>query len=117
MVEERLQIRLSSRKGKLLSLGGILVLINAVLRNMVLYMISFLQLSRGVLKRFDYFLSRFFWQGDSEKRKYQLAKWRCFAAPRIMEDSEYIISRSRIGSYSLNGYLSFSPRMEYGKHS
>ena len=41
-VEERLQKRLSSWKGKLLSLGGRLVLINSVLTNMVLYMISFL---------------------------------------------------------------------------
>jgi hypothetical protein len=40
-VEERLQKRLSSWKGKLLSLGGRLVLINSVLSNMVLYMISF----------------------------------------------------------------------------
>ena len=36
IVEERLQKRLSSWKGKLLSLGGRLVLINSVLTNMVL---------------------------------------------------------------------------------
>jgi hypothetical protein len=41
MVEERLQLRLSIWKGKLLSLGGRLVLINSVLSNMVLYMVSF----------------------------------------------------------------------------
>ena len=40
-VEERLQARLASWKGKLLSLGGRLVLINSVLTNMVLYMIFF----------------------------------------------------------------------------
>jgi hypothetical protein len=41
IVEERLQKRLSSWKGKLLSLGGRLILINSVLSNMVLHMISF----------------------------------------------------------------------------
>jgi hypothetical protein len=82
LVEERLQIRLSSWKGKLLSLGGRLVLINAVLSNMVLYMISFFQLPRGVLKRLDYFRSRFFWQGDCEKRKYRLAKWSVLCRPK-----------------------------------
>jgi hypothetical protein len=82
MVEERLHIRLSSWKGKLLSLGGRLVLINAVLSNMVLYMISFFQLPRGVLKRLDYFRSRFFWQGDSEKCKYRLAKWSVLCRPK-----------------------------------
>ena len=59
-VEERLQKRLSSWKGKLLSLGGRLVLVNSVLTNMVLYMISFFQLPKGVLYRLDYFRSRFF---------------------------------------------------------
>lgn len=82
MVEERLQIRLSNWKGKLLSLGGRLVLINAVLSNVVLYMISFFQLPRGVLKRLDYFRSRFFWQGDSEKRKYRHAKWSVLCRPK-----------------------------------
>jgi hypothetical protein len=74
LVEERLQKRLSSWKGKLLSLGGRLVLINLVLTNMVLYMISFFLLPKGVLHKLDYYRSRFFWQGDSEKKKYRLVK-------------------------------------------
>jgi hypothetical protein len=64
-----LQLWLTSWKGKLLSLGEILVLISSLLTNMVLYMKSFFQLPNEVLKRLDYFLSRFFWQGDSEKKK------------------------------------------------
>jgi hypothetical protein len=82
IVEERLQIRLSSWKGKLLSLGGRLVLINSVLTNMVLYMISFFQLPKGILHRLDYFRSRFFWQGDSEKKKYRLTKWNVVCRPK-----------------------------------
>ena len=81
-VEKRLQKRLSSWKGKLLSLGGRLVLINSVLTNMVLYMISFFQLPKGVLDRLDYFRSRFFWQGDNEKKKYRLAKWDVVCRPK-----------------------------------
>ena len=81
-VEERLQKRLSSWKGKLLSLGGRLVLINAVLTNMVLYMISFFQIRKGVLHRLDYFRSRFFWQGDNEKKRYRLAKWDAVCRPK-----------------------------------
>ena len=63
-VEERLEKRLSSWKGKLLSVGGRLVLINSLLTNMLLYMLSFFQITKGVPKRLDYFRSRFFWQGD-----------------------------------------------------
>jgi hypothetical protein len=32
-------------------------------------------LPKGVLQKLDYYWSRFFWQGDTEKHKYQLAKW------------------------------------------
>jgi hypothetical protein len=69
IVKERLQKHLTSWKGKLLSLGGILVLINSVLTNMVMYMISFFQLPKEILHRLDYFRSRFFWQGDRENKK------------------------------------------------
>jgi hypothetical protein len=81
-VEERLQKRLSSWKGKLLSLGGRLVLINSVLSNMVLHMISFFLLPKGVLHKLDYYRSRFCWQGDSEKKKYRLAKWSVVCCPK-----------------------------------
>ena len=54
-VEEWLQKHLSSWKGKLLSLGGKLVLFNSVLSNMVLYMISFFKLPKGVLQQLEYF--------------------------------------------------------------
>src|SRR4051812_25882819 len=56
-VEERQKKRLSNWKGKLLSLGGRLILINSVLGNMVLYMISFFQLPKGVLHKLDYLRS------------------------------------------------------------
>jgi hypothetical protein len=81
-VEDRIQKRLSSWKGKLLSLGGRLVLINSVLTNMVLYMLSFFQLPKGILHKLDYFRSRFFWQGDNEKKKYRLAKWNVVCRPK-----------------------------------
>ena len=86
LVEERLEKRLSSWKGKLLSVGGRLVLINAVLSNMVLYMLSFFKLPKGVLTRLDYFRSRFFWQGDNEKKKYRLTKWNVLCRPKDRGD-------------------------------
>jgi hypothetical protein len=82
LAEERLQKRLSSWKEKLLSLGGRLILINLVLSNMVLHMISFFHLPKGVLHRLDYYRFRFFWQGDSEKKKYWLAKWSVVCTPK-----------------------------------
>jgi hypothetical protein len=82
IIEERLQLHLSSWKGKLLSIGGRLVLLNSVFSNMALYMLSFFLLPKGVLSRLDFFRLRFFWQGDSEKKKYRLAKWSVVCRPK-----------------------------------
>jgi hypothetical protein len=117
LVEERVQKRLSSWKGKLLSLGVRLVLINSVLSNMVLHMISFL-LPKGVLQKLDYYRSRFFWQGDSKKKKYRLAKWRhgvMFAVLRTKEDLGFMTYRSRIRRFLVSGCLSYSLRMGLGQ--
>jgi hypothetical protein len=73
-VDEHFEKRLSSWKGKDLSIGGCLTLINSVLRSLPMYMMSFFSMPKGVLKKLDYFHSRFFWQGEEEK-KYRLGKW------------------------------------------
>jgi hypothetical protein len=82
MVEERQQIRISSWKAKLLSLGGRLVLINFVLTNMILYVISFFLLPKGVLQKVDYYRSWFFLKGYNEKNKYRLVKRSIVCRPK-----------------------------------
>ena len=59
-VDERFQKRLSRWKGKLLSAGGKQVLINSVLSSLPLFMFSFLEVPREVLKKLDFYRSRFF---------------------------------------------------------
>jgi hypothetical protein len=49
---------------------------------MVLHMILFFLLPKGVLQKLDYYRSTFFWQGDSEKKKYRLAKWSVVCSPK-----------------------------------
>ena len=74
LIEERFQKKLSSWKGKMLSVGGRLVLINSVLSSLPMFMMSFFRIPKGVLKKLDFYRSRFFWQCDENKRKYRLAK-------------------------------------------
>jgi hypothetical protein len=39
-------------------------------------MLSFFEVPKGVLEKIDYFRSKFFfWQNDSQKKKYRLTKW------------------------------------------
>ena len=45
-------------------------------------MIYFFQIPRGILHKLDYYQSRFFWQGDGEKKKYRLAKWNAVCCPK-----------------------------------
>ena len=73
-VLERFEKCLSSWKGKNLSTGGCLTLINSVLSSLPMYMMSFFEIPKGVRKKLDYFRSRFFWQSDEHKRKYHLTK-------------------------------------------
>ena len=81
-VQERFEKRLRSWKGKNLSTGGRLTLINSVLSSLPMYMMSFFDIPKGVLKKLDYFRSRFFWQCYEHKRKYHLAKWDILCQPK-----------------------------------
>lgn len=65
--EERFQKKLGSWKGKLLSVGGRLVLINSVLSSLPIFMFSFFEAPKGVLKKLDYYRSRVFWQYNEYK--------------------------------------------------
>ena len=59
-VEERFQKRLSRWRSKMLSVEGMLVLIKSVLSSPPMFMISFFEIPREILKKLDYFRLRFF---------------------------------------------------------
>ena len=61
-VEERFLQKLSCWKAKYLSYGGRLVLLNSILSSLPMFMMSFFEILKGVLKNLDHFRSRFFWQ-------------------------------------------------------
>jgi hypothetical protein len=81
-VEERFQKILSSWKGKMLTYGARLVLINSVLSSLAMFMMSFFEIPKGILKKLDFYRSTFFWQGDNHKKKYRLMKWDILCLPK-----------------------------------
>ena len=81
-VENRFEKKLGCWQGKLLSYGDRLVLINSVLTSLPMFMLSFIKIPKGVLKRLDFYRSRFFWQSDQHKRKYRLTKWNIICRPK-----------------------------------
>jgi hypothetical protein len=66
-IEDRIEKRLSGWKGKMLSVGGRLVLINSMLSSLPMFMMSFFELPGGVLEKIDCFRSHFYWQNDQYK--------------------------------------------------
>jgi hypothetical protein len=50
-IEERIEKKLSSGKGKYLSIGGRLVLINSVLSSLPMFMLSFFEVPKRVLEK------------------------------------------------------------------
>jgi hypothetical protein len=82
VIEERFEKKLSAWKGKVLTVGGRLVLINSVLSSLPMFMMSFFELPKGVFKKLDYYKSRFFWQNDQHKKKYRLVKWDIICQPK-----------------------------------
>ena len=60
VIDDRFERWLSTWKSKLLSYGGRLTLINSVLSNLSVYMLSFFEIPKEVLKKLNFFRSRFF---------------------------------------------------------
>jgi hypothetical protein len=81
-VESRFNAKLGSWQGKMLSYGDRLILINSVLTSLPMFMLSFLEIPKGVRKRLDFFRSRFFWQSTDTKKKYRLTKWSMVCRPK-----------------------------------
>jgi hypothetical protein len=81
-IEERFEKRLSCWKAKHLSYGGRLTLINSVLSSLPMFMMSIFEIPKGVIKKLDQYRSRFYWQGDTDKKKYRLTKWDILCRPK-----------------------------------
>ena len=81
-VEDCFEKKLASWVGKLLSYGDRLVLINLVLTSVPMFLLSFFEIPKGVLKRLDFYSSHFFLQSDQHKKKYRLTKWNIICSPK-----------------------------------
>jgi hypothetical protein len=60
--------RLAGWKGRFLSLGGRLTLLNSSLSNVPLYMLSIYPAPKSVIRKLDLFRKSLLWQGGSQKK-------------------------------------------------
>jgi hypothetical protein len=82
-VEERFQQKLSCWKAKYLSYGGRLVLLNSVLSSLPMFMMSFFDVPKGVLKNLDHFRFRFFGKVLLLNINIDLPNGTSYVAPKI----------------------------------
>jgi hypothetical protein len=82
LIEERIEKEVMRVERKTFIIWGRLVLINSILSSLPMFMMSFFEVPRDVLKKIEYFRSRFFWQNDEHKKKYRLTKWNILCQPK-----------------------------------
>ena len=66
---EKFKNRLSTWKARLLSIGGRLTLINAVLGSVGIYFMSIFRVLNTILNLLERLRAKFFWEGDENSRK------------------------------------------------
>jgi hypothetical protein len=69
-------------ESKIPILWGKLVLLNSVLSSLPMFMTSFFEIPKGVLKNLDHFRSRFSGNALQKKYKYRLARWDILCRPK-----------------------------------
>jgi hypothetical protein len=58
------------------------ILVNACLNSIPLYMLSFLEAPKGFIKKVDIHRKRMVWQELEEKKRYHLVNWNTICLPK-----------------------------------
>lgn len=80
--EEKIEKRMAGWIGNLLSIGDRVTLVNSCLSSIPLFMLSFLEAPKGVLKNMNSSRSRMVWQESQEKRRYHMVNWPTICMPK-----------------------------------
>jgi hypothetical protein len=84
---EKIEKKIQGLKGKLLSIGGKVTLLNLVLSVIPLYWMSLYRLSIHVRNEIDKIRKRFLWYGgNSFRKKYHIISWKIVCKSKARED-------------------------------
>jgi hypothetical protein len=81
---EKMDKRLAGWKGRFLSLGDILTLLNSCLSNIPLYMLSIYPAPKSVIRNLDLLRKRLLWQGGSQTKKMHLVNSNAVCSPKSL---------------------------------
>ncbi|XP_058768559.1 uncharacterized protein LOC131642300 [Vicia villosa] len=81
-VVNNIKRRLSSWKGRNISMGGRVTLINSVLNSIPVFTLSFFKIPGNIAKSIRKIQSEFLWSGKLENRSIHLVKWEVVCRPK-----------------------------------
>lgn len=78
-VENKMESKLGTWQGRLMSYGAKLILLKACLSSIPYFMMSMFPIPKGPLSRAEFLMKRLFWQDGDNSHKYNLVKWKMCA--------------------------------------
>ncbi|GAB4847064.1 hypothetical protein Ancab_039814 [Ancistrocladus abbreviatus] len=81
---DHLKARLASWRGRFLSMGGRLTLLNAVLTSIPVYFLSVYKMPAGVATAIDRLRRQFLWSGPSQSRSILWVRWDVVCLPKTV---------------------------------
>lgn len=79
---EKMRKKLASWKGRMLSIGGRLILIKASLSSLPLYYMSLFPIPKGIAEQIKRIQLQFFWRENNEKKSFPLVSWDTIELPK-----------------------------------
>ena len=83
-IVSKVEKKLATWKGRMLSIGGRLTLIKASLSNLPIYYMSIFPIPMGVAKKINSITRQFLWSGNMEKKSLSLVPWEIVQLPKAM---------------------------------
>ena len=83
--------RVAGWKGRLLSYGERLILLNSCLASIPIYLLSFIKFPKWAIDMINSHMAHFFWDNSEERHRYHLAKWPMITQKKSMEGSVCLI--------------------------
>ena len=110
-IKDWFEKKLSCWKGKLMSYGDRLILINSVLTSMPIFLLSFFEVPVGVRKRLDFYRSRFFGRVMNLRESIDSPSGMLFVDQRTKGVCVSRILRSRTDACLVSGCISYQLRV------
>ena len=81
-VIRKMENKLATWRGRLLSIGGCLTLIKSSMSSLPLYYMSLFPVPQGVIKKITAIQRQFLWSGSLDKNSMSLVKWETIQLPK-----------------------------------